>query len=321
MRRGSSIMNNTFDIYVDSAANLTDEMVASTGIKVISFTYSVNGQIKKCYDSSIPFKKIAKEYYEQLRQGADIKTSLVCEADFTEAMTPSLENGRDVLLITITRGLSGTYAQALKAQATLKEKYPDRGIYVIDSCNASLGEGMLALGAAHLRDMGESAEVCAKWAEDNRYKINSYVTVNDLKYLRKSGRVSTIVAVAGTILNIKPMLKADGGSPATLAVYAKERGRKKSIDALLKAFTENVINPEAQTIAITHCDCEDEANELAERLKALGAKDIVIEYYDLCTGSHVGPGTIALFFTGKDRLAHAKTAETQPKGRTIFQRN
>jgi len=307
-------MNNTFDIYVDSAANLTDEMVASTGIKVISFTYSVNGQIKKCYDSSIPFKKIAKEYYEQLRQGADIKTSLVCEADFTEAMTPSLESGRDVLLITITRGLSGTYAQALKAQAALKEKYPDRGIYVIDSCNASLGEGMLALGVAHLRDMGESAEVCAKWAEDNRYKINSYVTVNDLKYLRKSGRVSTIVAVAGTILNIKPMLHADGASPAMLTVYAKERGRKKSIDAMVKKFAENVMDPANHTIAITHCDCEAEAKELAERLRQLGANDIVIEFYDLCTGSHVGPGTLALFFMGKERRTAATVAEHKKFG-------
>ena len=120
----------------------------------------------------------------------------------------------------------------------LKEKFPDRKVFVVDSVNASLGEGFLAYTAAKMRDGGTGVDDCAKWLEENKYRMNSYVTVNDLKYLRKGGRVSAVAAIAGAILNIKPMLKANGGSPATLAVYAKERGRKKSIDALIKAFDE-----------------------------------------------------------------------------------
>lgn len=292
---------SAFDIIVDSAANLTDEMVKSYGIKVVPFLAYVNGKEILCYDKDKPFSETAKEFYESMSAGADVKTSLISEARFEEAIEDSLKDGKDVILLTITESLSGTFTQANNAKKALAEKFPDKKIYVIDSANASLGEGLLAVYAAKMRDRGESVEACAKWIEDYKYKLNSYVTVSDLKYLKKSGRVSTVLAIAGAILNIKPMLRADGKAPAVLAMYSKERGRKKSIEALIKGFTDNVIDPANQIIAITHCHCEDEAKELAERLKPLGAKDIVIEYYDLCTGSHVGPGTLALFFMGKDR--------------------
>ena len=295
-----------FDIFVDSAANLTEKMIEDTGIKVIPFKCTVNGEERSCFESGVPFSITAKKFYEDLAKGADIKTSLVCENDFICALTPSLEQGKDAIIITITSTLSGTYAQALRAQAALSEMFPERKVFVADSANASLGEGLLAVEVAKLRDSGESIETCAKWLEDNTYKMNSYVTVEDLKYLRKSGRVSLVAAIAGAILNIKPMLKADEKSPANLVVYSKERGRRKSIEALVKAFKENVSEPEKQTVAITHCNCEDEAVALSGRLKELGARQVEIEYYDLCTGSHVGPGTMALFFFGKDRRTSAK---------------
>lgn len=292
---------NDFDIYVDSAANLTEEMIKKTGIKVIPFTCTVNGKERLCYEEGVPFADTAKKFYEDMENNADIKTSLVSQAAFEEALEDSLSQGRNALLITITQTLSGTFAQAVKAQKVLSEKYPDKKIYVADAANASLGEGLVAYYAAMERDRGASVDECFKWVEDNKYRINSYVTINDLKYLRKSGRVSTILAVAGAILNIKPMLKADGADPANLTVYSKERGRRKSIDELVNQFTSNVIDPENQTVAITHCNCEADAQTLCERLKQLGAQDVVIEYYDMCTGSHVGPGTLALFFLGKDR--------------------
>ena len=301
-------MKYTFDIFADSAANLTDEMVAETGIKIIPFHYIINGEERLCYDEGKPFAQIAKEFYTELANGADIKTSLVCEQQFVDALTPTLEAGKDAILVTITEGLSGTFTQAMKAAETLKAKFPERKVFVVDSVNASLGEGILAYRAAKMREDGASVDECANWLEDNKYLLNSYVTVNDLKYLRKSGRVSTIAAVAGAILNIKPMLKADGGSPATLAVYAKERGRRKSIDALLKAFSEYAGQNFADTVCITHGDCEQEALELAEEFKKRGATEVFMEYYDLCTGAHVGPGTLAVFFFGKDRRTPQEVA-------------
>lgn len=292
---------SNFDIYVDSAANLTAQMLEKTGIKVVPFTCTVNGEERLCYEEGVPFSETAKKFYEDMVNNADIKTSLVSQAAFEEALEKSLSQGRDALLVTITQSLSGTYAQAVKAQKALSEKYPDRKVYVVDGANASLGEGLVAYYAALKRDEGLSLEQCYNWAENIKYRVNSYVTINDMKYLRKSGRVSAILAVAGAILNIKPMLKADGSTPANLTVYSKERGRRKAIDELVNQFQANVEDPENQTIAITHCNCEDEANALAERLKQLGANEVVIEYYDMCTGSHIGPGTIALFFLGNDR--------------------
>lgn len=292
---------NTFDILVDSAANLTDEMVATNGIKVVPFLITVNDEEVVCYHNGKSFSKTADEFYKSLKKGAEVKTSLVSQARFEEAALPSLKEGKDVIIITLTESLSGTCSQARYAAKALLEQFPERKIFVVDSANASMGEGLLCLLAAKMRNEGKTCEECYKILEESKYKINSYVTVDDLKYLRKSGRVSAVSAVAGSILNIKPMLKADSSTPAKLSVYAKVPGRKKSIEALVKAFSENVVDIENQLIAITHSDCEEEAKLLAEKIRELGAKDIVIEYYDLCTGSHVGPGTLALFFMGKDR--------------------
>jgi DegV family protein with EDD domain len=309
---------NKFDIFVDSSANLTDEMIAASGIKVISYICTFNGEDRACYEKGTPFKETAKKFYNDILEGAEVKTSLLSEAKIVEAVTPSLQEGKDVLFVTIASGISGTYNQVVNAQKTLNSTFKNCHMYVVDSANASLGEGLLALNAAKLRDLGESCETCAKWIEENKYKMNSYVTVNDLKYLRKGGRISATLAIAGTLLNIKPMLRADGATPAKLSFYSKERGRRKAIDALLKAFDELCVNPETQTIAITHCDCEEEALKLAESIKAHGAKDVVIEYYDLCTGAHVGPGTIALFFMGKDRRTPvAESLELNPAAKRV----
>lgn len=310
-------MSCKFDIYVDSGANLGDREIKERDIKVIPYYYNVGGEERVCYDPSRPFEETAKEFYAFMRSGAEIKTSLISTARFIEAVTPSLENGKDVLIITISSGISGTYAQAKEAEKQLKKAYPKRHICVADSCNASLGTGLLVLRAADLRDMGESCEACADWIRENAYFMNSYLTVGDLKYLRKGGRISATAAIAGAILNIKPVIHADGGSPARLEVIGKERGRKKALGAILKAFDERAAGTN-QTVAIAHCDCGEEALELAEEIKKRGVKDVLIQYYDLCTGAHAGPGTIALFFFGKDRRSKT-VAEPKARGKTVKQ--
>lgn len=311
-------MNKSFDIFTDSAANLTEEMLASSGIGVISYTCLVDGKETLCYEDGKPFSEKAKEFYESMSHGAEVKTSLVGEARITEAVTPSMERGNDVLFITISSGISGTHNQALQAQKELCRLFPQCRLIVVDSANASLGEGLLAMSAAKLRDMGESIDACAKWLEENKYKMNSYVTVNDLKYLRKGGRISATLAIAGTLLNIKPIIKADGGSPAKLTFFSKERGRRRALETLANSFSENAEAPETQTVAITHCNCAEDAERLAEMVRERGARDVVIEFYDMCTGSHVGPGTVALFFMGKDRRGGAaqKAASSRKKAAT-----
>ncbi len=293
-----------FDIFVDSAANLPEDLLKKNDIKVISYTCSIDGKDTECYEEGVPFAETAKRFYAAMREGAETKTTLVNSEKIKSAVTPSLQAGRDVLFITIAEGISGTYNQGVFAAQELKEQFPERKVLVAQSANASMGEGLVALYAARLADLGESADACYQWIIDNRFNIHGVCTVDSLKYLKRGGRVSTALAIAGTILNIKPVLHGDENSKLT--VFSNERGRKKSIAKLLETFKENVIDPENQTVAITHADCEPEALELAEKLKELGVKDIVINYYDLCTGAHAGPGTIALFFMGKSRLKTGK---------------
>jgi DegV family protein with EDD domain len=306
-----------FEIFVDSAANIPDEIRSQRGIHVIPYVCTVNGEEFSCIQEGKNYRDVAKAFYDKMRADADVKSSLIVEARIVEALTPVLEAGKDALLFTIASGVSGTYHQAVAAQKTLEKKFPKRKVYVLDSANASMGEGLLAIKAADLRDLGETAQACADWVKNNAYKMNSYFTVDDLKYLRKGGRISRTLALAGSLLNIKPLLKADGGASAKISFYGKTRGRKKALSALVEMFDKNVVRPESQTIAITHADCEEEALELAATLKEHGAGEVIVEYYDICTGIHVGPGTIALFFMGADRRADAPSHAVSPHGKAV----
>lgn len=309
IRRDGDIGMNKFDIFTDSGCNVPDEISEKYQIGIIPYIYTVNGIEKPCYEKGTPFQTLAKEFYACLRAGTETKTSLISEARFEEYLTPSLQAGRDVIVFTISAGLSGTNAQALAAKAELEKKFPANKVYVFDTANASMGSCLIALKVAELRDMGLTVEDCVSWVNENTYKINSYVYVDDLKYLRKGGRVSAVAAIAGTLLNIKPVLWANDTAPAKLAVFTKERGKKKALAAILKAFDDNVENKDTQTVAIAHADCAEDAEYLKAQLEERGVKNIIIDYYDLCTGAHAGPGTVALFFTGKDRRAKA----TEPK--------
>lgn len=297
---------NKFDIYCDSGANIPLGLVKERNINVIPYTFTVNGEERCCYDPNTEFAQTAKRFYADVRAGAEIKTSLISEERIAEAVTPSLESGKDVLITFISSGISSTFSRAKEAAKELEARFPGRKVIVCDSANASMGEGLQVLRACDLRDMGESIDSCAQWIETNKYKINSYLTVGDLKYLKKSGRISTTLALAGTLLNIKPVLNADGGDSAKIVFHSKTRGRRKALEALAENFAQNVVDPGNQTVAICHADCEEDALTVAGLLKERGANDIVIEYYDLCTGSHVGPGTVAIFFYGKDRKTGLK---------------
>ena len=317
-----TINMNTFEIFADSAANIPQELVRKHNINIISYSCTVNGEERLCYEPDVDFVQTAKRFYEDMRNGADVKTSLVDEQRIIDAVTPAMRNGRDALLVTVSSGVSGTYNQALNAKKTLEKQFPACRLYVCDSANASMGEGLLVLKAADLRDMGESAEACAKWVERNAYKLNSYFTVSDLKYLKKGGRISAAAAIAGTILNIKPVLRADSGSPAKISVVNKERGRKKALASILELCRKRAVNLENQTVAITHADCEEDALYIADTLKTqYGVKNIIIEYYDLCTGSHAGPGTVALFFMGKDRKTESAAEQPALAGKAAVQKN
>ncbi len=310
-----------FEIFTDSSANLPVALAQARRIHIITYYYLLDGELFPCYREDVAFEEVAKKFYAQMREGAAATTSLITEERFVEALTPVLEEGKDALILTIASGLSGTFDQAVNAKRTLEAKFPARKVCVVDSANASLGQGLWALKAADLRDEGKTAEECARYLWENVYTMNSYVTVEDLKYLRRGGRISAVTAFAGTLLNIKPLIKADGGVRPQLEVYGKAHGRKKALSALVEAFDRLVLSPAEQTIAIAHADCEEEAKALAETLKAHGAKDILIDYYDICTGSHIGPNTVALFFLGPDRRTEEEKQNFFRRIKALFVRN
>lgn len=299
----------SFDIYADSGANIPDALVEKYGIKIISFMCNIDGVETPCYSKGSPSAEVALKFYAAMREGCETSTSLINSERFYDEIKPSLEAGRDVIISTISSGISGTYKQACDAAQRAMADFPARKVHVFDSYNASMGEGLFDIYAAKMGDEGKSFEEVCGWLESHRLNMHSVFTVSDLKYLKKGGRVSATKAIAGTLLNIKPVLVAS--AEGTIEVFETVRGRRKALIRLAELFAEEATKPSAQTISICHADCAEDAQFLAGLLKEHGAADIVIEVYDICTGSHVGPGTVALFFMGDDRsitLAKEKTS-------------
>lgn len=288
-----------FDIYVDSGANIPDEIVEKYGINVIPFMCNIDGVETPCYEKGKSSREMAIKFYAAMREGCDTSTSLINKQRFYDAIAPSLKKGRNVLMTTISSGISGTYKQACDAAEQAMAKYKGLKVHVFDAYNASMGEGLFALKAVRMRENGRSFDEICDWLEAHKLNMHSVFTVSDLKYLKRGGRVSATKAIAGTLLNIKPILIA--GPNGTIEVSETVRGRKKALARLAELFADEVVDPAGQAVSICHADCEEDANYLADLIRQKGANEIIIEVYDICTGSHVGPGTVALFFMGDDR--------------------
>ncbi|MGN0382720.1 MAG: DegV family protein [Eubacterium sp.] len=289
-----------FEIFTDSASNLTLELMEKYDIHVISYTCFVDNEEFICFEKDRDNDKISKQFYDAMRDGSDVRTSLINTDVFINAFRPYMQEGKDVLFVGISSGISGTVQSAKIAAEMLKEEFSDRKCIVVDSVSASLGEGIQVCEASKLREQGATIEEVEEWYKKNTFKMRHIFTVGDLKYLKKGGRISATAAVAGTVLNLKPILKAT--NEGTIQLVEKVRGRKKALNTMVEDFKNHVVNPEIQTIGLAHCDCKEDAEYVAEKIRAFcKVKDIIITYYDLCTGSHVGPNTLALFYQGEYR--------------------
>lgn len=292
-----------FQIVVDSAANIPAELVKKYDIRVISFVNYVNGKKVVCFDPDLtPEEERAKgkEYYDAVRAGADVKTGLVSSGDFEDLFRSILEAGDDILYFSLSKNISGTYNSARIAAEELSESFPDRKIRLIDALNASLAQGILAIYASEMRAKGmslvETADILATYPA----KMNGVFTVGDLKYLSKTGRISSSAALVGNLLSIKPILR--GNKDGFIVQFKKCRGRKSALNTLVSLVCDNIVNPEEQIIGIAHADAyEDSLYVMEEIRKRVKLRGFINTSYDYCTGSHVGPDTIALFFMAKDR--------------------
>lgn len=293
-----------FQIVVDSAANIPAELVKKYDIRVISFVNYVNGQPLTCFDPDLTMEQErvkGKEYYDALRAGAEIKTGLISSGDFEECFHSIMENNEDVLYFSLSKNISGTFNSARIAAQELMENPPmGRRIRMIDSLNASLAQGILAIYASEMRSQGMDFDTIADTLETYPAKMNGIFTVGDLKYLAKTGRLSDSAALIGNILSIKPILR--GNKDGYIVQYKKCRGRKAALNTLVSLVCETIVDPEEQIIGIAHADSyEDSLYVMEEIQKRIQVRKFINTSYDYCTGSHVGPDTIALFYMAKDR--------------------
>lgn len=289
-----------FDIIVDSASNLTEDLVTRFDIRIISNICHIDGVEYNCYEPGRIDEEDGAFFYNKLREGADITTSLISPGVLMKTFKESLDNGKDVMFICMSSGLTGTYQSAVIASEDIQDAYPDRRCLVIDSMSASLGEGFLAIKAAKMRSEGCPIDEVYQWIEDNKFKMRHIFTVDDLKYLKKGGRISGAASLVGNVLNIKPILYAtDYG---TIDLHATVRGKKKAIKALLNDLFAYIDIASNDMIGIAHCDCKDEADYLENEISNVYPDiEIINKVYDRCSGTHVGPGALCIFFMGKDR--------------------
>lgn len=293
-----------FQIVVDSAANIPAEIVKTYNIKVISFVNYVNDKPLVCFDPELTQEEErakGKEYYDAMRSGIDIKTGLISSGNFEEYFKAIMEAGEDVLYFSLSKNISGTFNSARLAAENLMEDAPNgRKIKLIDSLNASLAQGILAIYASEMRQKGMDIDEVYDKLITYPEKMNGVFTVGDLKYLAHTGRIHGTVAFVGNILNIKPILRGD--KDGYIVQYKKCRGRKASLNSLVSLVCDNIVDPENQIIGIAHADAyEDSLYVMDEIQKRIKVRNFINTSYDYCTGSHVGPDTIALFFMAKDR--------------------
>ena len=285
-----------FQIMTDTSANLPAELAAEKDVTVIPFPYFVNGARHTCLDTE-GFD--GKTFYGAMREGAEVTTSQINPQNYIDAMRPILQQGKDILFVGMSSGISGAYHSAELAAEELQPEFPERKIRLVDTIGASLGEGLLVLRAVRDKLAGLSLDAIYEKLMDLRHRLCNIFTVDDLKYLRKGGRLSNLSFIVGTILQIKPLLK--GNEEGRIVAFAKLRGRKKALEELAKRYDEYVVNAEEQTIGIAHADCPEDAAYLIELLRRNHPpKEILTVGYEPVTGSHVGPGTLALFFEARE---------------------
>lgn len=285
-----------------STADLSKEHFIKRAIHYVCFRFQLNG---KTYTDdlgeSIPFDDL----YNAMKQGADTKTSQLNAAEFEEYFEPFLQQGKDILHVCISSGISGTYNSANLAKEALQERYPDRKIYIADSLGGSSGLGLLMDKLADLRDEGMSMDALYDWINKNRLRIHHWLFSTDLTFFVKGGRISKASGLVGNLLNICPLL--DVNSEGKIIPRFKIRTKRKVIDAIVKQmelYADNGLDYDGKCF-MSHSACYEDARTIADMIEARFPKlngKVIINNIGTAIGCHSGPGTAAIFFWGKERI-------------------
>lgn len=284
-------------ITTDNTTDLPEEYIQEHGLGMLSLTYMIDGETYN-RKHELPYK----EFYKKMRAGSMPTTSQVNPEEAKEELREFLEDGKDIIHIAFSSGLSGSYNSARIAAEELREEMPDRKITVIDSLCASLGEGLLVHKALQLKAQGMEYEELVKWLEGHKLNVVHNFTVDDLFHLYRGGRVSKAAAVLGTMIHLKPVLHVD--SEGHLIPVAKVRGRKKSLAALVENMEKQIgsYRDKNDIVFISHGDCIEDADYVKSLIEEkFGIQAFLINPVGPTIGAHSGPGTLALFYMGDVR--------------------
>ena len=290
-------MIKDFVITTDNTADLPYSYYKENGLEYMYLTYNLDGQVYG-KENELP----SKEFYARMRGGSMPTTSQINSEDAKEVWLPYLREGKAILHLAFSSGLSGSCNSARLAAEDLKEEHPEYEIIVIDSLCASLGEGLFVHKAVELKREGKSMEEIAQWLEEHKLNFCHVFTVDDLHHLYRGGRVSRATAVLGSMINIKPVLHVD--DEGHLVAVGKVRGRKRSLAALVDMMEERLGSYKGKNteIFISHGDCQEDAEYVAALVKErYGIEKVLINTIGATIGAHAGPGTVALFFLGDKR--------------------
>lgn len=284
-------------IITDSSCDLGINFIEENNIELIQLLLNLDGEIiKDDLGKSLGYR----EFYEKLRAGSMPSTSQINIYTFEEKFKELLDKGYEILYIGLSSALSGTFNSANMARNNILEENPNAKIAVVDSISVSMGLGMLIKKACKMIEEGKMLEDIVQWIEENKSKVIHAILVDDLKHLKRGGRLSASSAAVGSILNIKPLLKLNNSG--AVEVSEKIKGKKKGLKRLASIVKENAINIENEILYIMHGDVLEEAQYLKGIiLQELNFKDVKVEYIGTVIGTHGGPGTIATVFWGNER--------------------
>lgn len=288
----------SYAVFTDGCSNLPGNLIHRYEIHMLPCHYTMDGE-PGVFEGDIDTFN-THQYYEKLRNGSEMKTSLLNTQLFLDHLRPVLTKGLDAIYVGMSSGISGTIQAAKLAVNMLKEEFPARTVRVIDSLGAGFGTGLLTCRAAELCQEGYTANAAADILDSEVPKLLQFFTVDDLNFLKRTGRVSGATAAIGTVLNIKPLLWGD--PTGHIVAYSKCRGRQKAIDAIVEQYRTKAVDAAHRMVAISHGDCPEEAEQLAQRIREIvPPKELIVVPHEPFTGAHVGPGMLALFFFGAER--------------------
>ena len=286
----------SFAVFADGSANLPQSK--REGIRLLPCLLTLNGR-EITYDGDIDHYD-THTYYEALRSGQTAHTSLISPDAILNSFSPLLAAGQDILCVAMSSGISGSFQAALNAARELMSSFPGRFVHIVDSHGCGFGSGMLAVLAARLSRKGLSAREAAPIVDAEVPHACQYFTVDDLNFLKRTGRLSGVIAAIGTMLNIKPLLFGD--STGHIVSCGNVRGRRKAIEALAARYREKRMDEDSPEVYISHGDCPADAEALAGLIRETTPRaEITVCEHEPFSGAHVGPGMLGLFFRGRER--------------------